>query len=124
MHALQVLKVQTVDNDEGFVKYSPKQQMVRYFHNPKQHFSSLICLYIVNVNIFRMKQVSNKWLIILILTVGTFIGLFKGSEAKQKWVFKIKNRHDEKRQIAEQKKVVRAGGVLLDDIELAAFHRS
>jgi hypothetical protein len=46
-----------------------------------------------------MKQLNNRWLILLILTVGTVIGIFKGSEAKQKWVFKIKNRHEEKRQL-------------------------
>jgi hypothetical protein len=69
-----------------------------------------------------MKQLNNRWLILLILTVGTIIGIFKGSEAKQKWVFKIKNRHEEKRQLAEEKKVLRQGGVPLDDIELAAYH--
>ena len=59
-----------------------------------------------------------------LLTVGTFIGLIKGTEAKQKWVFKIKNREELKRQLAEQKKVLRNGAVPLDEIELAAFHRS
>lgn len=60
----------------------------------------------------------------MILSVGTIIGMFRGNEARQKWVFKIKNRHEEKRQIAEQKKLLRQGGVLLDEIEMAAFHRS
>jgi hypothetical protein len=59
-----------------------------------------------------------------LLTVGTFIGLFKGSEAKQKWMFKVKDREDSKRQLAEQKKVLRNGAVPLDEIELAAYHRS
>jgi len=70
-----------------------------------------------------MKHVKNRWLITLILSVGGVIGLIKGTEAKQKWVFKIKNRQEEKRQIAEQKKLVRSGRVPLDDIELAAFHK-
>jgi len=61
-------------------------------------------------------------MIVLILTVGTVIGMLKGSEARQKWVFKIKNRCEEKRQIAELKKIQRSGGVALDDIEIAAFH--
>jgi hypothetical protein len=58
-----------------------------------------------------------------LVTVGTFIGLVKGTEAKQKWMFKIKNREESKRQLAEQKKVVRNGAVPLDEIELASFHR-
>jgi hypothetical protein len=52
------------------------------------------------------------------------VGIFKGNEAKQKWVFRIKSRFDEKRHLAEQKKVLQQGGVALDDIELAAFHNS
>ena len=61
-------------------------------------------------------------MIVLAITVGTVIGIFKGSEAKQKWVFKIKNRCEEKRQLAEQRKLLRSGGVVLDDIEIAAYH--
>jgi hypothetical protein len=35
----------------------------------------------------------------------------------------MKNRYEEKRQLAEQKKLLRSGGVPLDDIEIAAFHK-
>ena len=59
----------------------------------------------------------------LIVSVGTVISMFKGSEARQKWVFKIKNRFEEKKLLAEHKKLVRSGGVVLDDIELASFHK-
>ena len=52
-----------------------------------------------------------------LLTVGTFIGLFKGTEAKQKWMFKIKNREESKRQLAEQKRELRQGAVPLDEID-------
>ncbi len=65
---------------------------------------------------------NNKWALILIVTAGTVIGVFRGNEARQKWMFKIKNRYEEKRQQAEQKKLIRSGGVALDDVELAAFH--
>ena len=71
-----------------------------------------------------MKQVNNRFVVLLAIVIGTIVGIFKGSEAKQKWVFKIKNRYEEKRQLAEHKKLVREGGVALDDIELAAFHRN
>lgn len=71
-----------------------------------------------------MKQNYNRWLLLLIVTVGSIIGLVRGDEARQKWVFKIKNRFEEKRQVEEQRKTVREGGILLDDIELAAYHKS
>jgi hypothetical protein len=70
-----------------------------------------------------MKNTNNRWLVIVLITVGTFIGVFRGNEAKQKWVFKMKNRYEEKRQLAEHKKLLRNGGVPLDDIEIAAFHK-
>jgi hypothetical protein len=63
-------------------------------------------------------------ILVLAITIGTVVGIFRGTEAKQKWVFKIRSRFDEKRQLAEQKKLVRGGGVALDDIELAAFHNN
>lgn len=69
-----------------------------------------------------MIPTSNKWLLVLIITVGTVIGILKGTEARQKWVFKIKNRYEEKRNLAEQKKLLRSGVVALDDIEIAAYH--
>jgi hypothetical protein len=71
-----------------------------------------------------MKQTNNRLLVLLMVIIGTFIGIFKGSEAKQKWVFRLKNRDQEKRQLAEHKKLLREGGVALDDIEMAAFHRN
>ena len=71
-----------------------------------------------------MKQVNNRFVIVLAIVIGTIVGIFRGSEAKQKWVFRIKNRYEEKRQIAEHKKLLRDGGVALDDIEMAAFHRN
>lgn len=70
-----------------------------------------------------MNQLNNKWALILIITVGTVINIFKGSDARNKWIFKIKNRFEEKKQLAEHKKLARSGGVLLDDIELASFHK-
>lgn len=71
-----------------------------------------------------MKKLSNRLILSLALTVGTIVGIFKGSEAKQKWVFRIKSRFEEKRQLAQQKKLMREGGILLDDIEIAAFHNN
>lgn len=71
-----------------------------------------------------MKRFSNRMILVLALTIGTIVGIFRGSEAKQKWFFRIKSRFDEKRQLAEQRKMMRDGGVALDDIEIAAFHNN
>ena len=62
--------------------------------------------------------------IFLAFTIGSVIGVFKGEEAKQKWVFKIKSKYDSKRLVAEKKLIARKGGVLLDDIEMASFHNN
>jgi hypothetical protein len=56
------------------------------------------------------------------ISVGSLIGMVRGEEAKQKWVFKIRSKYDNKRIIAEKRQRAREGGVLLDDIEMASFH--
>ena len=71
-----------------------------------------------------MKTFRSRTILLLALTVGTFVGIFRGNEARQKWVFRIKSRFEEKRQLAEQKKLLRDGGVALDEIEIAAFHNN
>jgi len=71
-----------------------------------------------------MKSFRNKLIIVLAVTIGGVIGLFKGEEAKQKWVFKIRSKYENKRQMAEKKSIARKGGVLLDDIEMAAYHNN
>ena len=98
--------------------------MVRFFQMLIQRFLANNCLYKKRLSInWFMTRLNNKWLLALIITVGTVINVFKSTEARQKWVFKIKNRFEEKKQLAEQKKLMRSGGVLLDDIELASFHK-
>lgn len=69
-----------------------------------------------------MKKIKLRLLILLILTGGFFVGVLKGEEARQKWVFRIKSKCDTRKQMAERKSISRKGGVLLDDIEIAAFH--
>jgi hypothetical protein len=50
--------------------------------------------------------------------------MVRGEQAKQKWVFKIRSKYDNKRLIAEKRQLAREGGVLLDDIEMASFHKN
>lgn len=59
----------------------------------------------------------------LAVVVGSLVGLFRGNEARQKWVYKIKSRYEDKRQMAAKKSLL-PGEVMLDDIELAAFHNN
>jgi hypothetical protein len=62
--------------------------------------------------------------VFLAVTVGGVIGMVKGEEAKQKWVFRLKSKYENRRLMAERKSLARRGGVLLDDIELASFHNN
>jgi len=71
-----------------------------------------------------MKTFRNKLIIFLAVTCGGVIGIVKGEEAKQKWVFKVRSKYENKRQMAEKKSIARKGGVLLDDIEMASFHNN
>jgi hypothetical protein len=71
-----------------------------------------------------MKGVKNKMVVFLAVTVGGMIGVVKGEEAKQKWVFRMKSKYENRRLMAERKSIARKGGVMLDDIELASFHNN
>ena len=71
-----------------------------------------------------MKRFQQKALIMAIMVVGSLIGAFKGQEAKQKWMFKILSKQDEKQTRSVRKAEARKGKVPLDDIEMAAYHSS
>ena len=71
-----------------------------------------------------MKGFKNKVVVFLAVSVGGMIGVIKGEEAKQKWVFRMKSKYENRRLMAERKSIARRGGVMLDDIELASFHNN
>ncbi len=71
-----------------------------------------------------MKGIKNKMVVFLAVTVGGMIGVVKGEEAKQKWVFRMRSKYENRRLMAERKSIARKGGVMLDDIELASFHNN
>lgn len=60
----------------------------------------------------------------VVMVVGSLIGAFKGQEARQKWMFRILSKQEEKQSRAIRKAEIRKGKVLLDDIEMAAYHNS
>jgi len=71
-----------------------------------------------------MLKTRNKMVIFFVIGVGSVIGMVRGEQAKQKWVFKIRSKYDNKRLVAEKRLQARKGGVLLDDIEMASFHNN
>ena len=71
-----------------------------------------------------MKRVVNRLILSLALTLASIVAVFRGNEAKQKFVFRIKSRIDERKQEAEQKKIKKQGDIMLDEIEIAAYHNS
>lgn len=71
-----------------------------------------------------MEKILNKITGLRINIAGFFIELFKGSEARNKWVFKQGKSQQQKRLMEEQKRMLLDGFVPLDDIEIASFHKS
>jgi len=52
-----------------------------------------------------------------IMTFGLFVGMVKGQEARTKWVNKMKGRFE-----SSEKHKSNPDEVILDEIEMAAFH--
>ena len=68
-----------------------------------------------------MKRMIYKIPFSLILMTGMFIGMVKGQDVRQKWVSKMKNRHEEQRASSKFIKHNQAE-IMLDEIELATYH--
>lgn len=71
-----------------------------------------------------MKVFSNRIVLSVALSLASLVGVLRGQEARQKWVFRIRSLFEERRQEAEQKKLEKEGGILLDDIEISSYHNS
>ena len=70
-----------------------------------------------------MKKIRLKLLALTFTISGFFVGVVKGEEARQKFMFKARSKYDNRKQTAEQRSILRKGGVLLDDIEIASYHK-
>jgi hypothetical protein len=68
-----------------------------------------------------MKQMVHKTLLGMILAGGLIIGMVKGEEVKQRWVAKMKGRHEGK-EAASQKNNGTPEEVVLDEFEISAYH--
>lgn len=71
-----------------------------------------------------MRTVQQKAVIMAAVVISSVIGAFKGEEAKQKWMFRILRKQDERQSRAIRRADAREGKVLLDDIEMSAFHNN
>ncbi len=71
-----------------------------------------------------MKNFYRNFLFGLVLAGATVVGWVKGTEAKQKWVYRWKSTYNEKRLLAKKRMAQRKGQVMLDDVEWASFHNS
>lgn len=57
----------------------------------------------------------------MILTGGLIIGMVKGEEVRQRWIAKMKNRHEGK-EAATQANNTTPEEVMLDEYEISAYH--
>ena len=67
-----------------------------------------------------MKRIIYTLLFSLIMVAGLFIGMIKGQEVRNRWVSKMKTRHEEKRlnNVANTPQ----GEVMLDESEMSTYH--
>ena len=66
-----------------------------------------------------MRRIIYTLLFSMIMVAGLFIGMVKGQEVRNKWISKMKFKHEEKKD--NQKQVVK-GEIMLDEIEEATYH--
>ena len=66
-----------------------------------------------------MKRMNQKLFIAAIVVAGLFVGALKGQEARNRWVSKMRTR-DESRKPKTEKS---SDEVMLDDYEIASFHK-
>lgn len=96
-----------------------------------QHRNSVCCYRIVLIKsisecdkFYFMKKLQRNLLLSLVMAGATIVGWVKGTEAKQKMVYRWKMSFEEKRALAKKRMAQRQGQVMLDDIEWAAYHNN
>ena len=67
-----------------------------------------------------MKRVFYTLLFSMIMVAGLFIGMVKGQEVRNRWISKMKFKHEESKE--NKKQVLLPGEVPLDEIELSTYH--
>ena len=65
-----------------------------------------------------MRRILKPVLFSLIMIAGLFIGIIKGPDVRNKWVSKMKFKHEDFKQQAR----IQPGEIALDEIELSTYH--
>ena len=66
-----------------------------------------------------MRRIIYNLLFSMIMIAGLFIGMVKGQEVRNRWISKMKFKHEERK---ESQKPVLKGEIMLDEIEEATDH--
>ena len=66
-----------------------------------------------------MRRIIYNLLFTMIMIAGLFIGMVKGQEVRNRWISKMKFKHEERK---ESQKPVLKGEIMLDEIEEATYH--
>ena len=66
-----------------------------------------------------MRRIIYTILLSMIMIAGLFIGMIRGQEVRNKWISKMKFKHEERK---ENHKLVSKGEIMLDEIEEATYH--
>ena len=66
-----------------------------------------------------MRRIIYNLLFSMIMIAGLFIGMVKGQEVRNRWISKMKFKHEERK---ESQKPVLKGEIMLDEIEEATYH--
>ena len=66
-----------------------------------------------------MRRITYTLIFSMIMIAGLFIGMVKGQEVRNKWISKMKFKHEERK---DHKKPFPRGEIMLDDIEEATYH--
>ena len=66
-----------------------------------------------------MGRITYTLIFSMIMIGGLFIGMVKGQEVRNRWISKMKFKHEERK---DHKKPLPPGEIMLDDIEEATYH--
>jgi len=66
-----------------------------------------------------MRRITYTLIFSMIMIAGLFIGMVKGQEVRNRWISKMKFKHEERK---DHKKPLPHGEIMLDDIEEATYH--
>ena len=67
-----------------------------------------------------MRKIVYTLVFSMIMVGGMFIGMVKGQEVRNRWVSKMRFKHEEGKQ--HQRHVAKPGEIMLDEIEEATYH--